>query len=118
MCSAAQCNEGAITASTDGEIEHMPKHCSLEEQKNLKIVFESLLEDQRPVNSQLTCLFRGYHMKIVLSPLRGGQHATVRHKGVGTDQLSLLMESCLREHGADLLAQGKPGWPGWTTAGC
>ena len=96
----------------------MPKHCSLEEQKNLKIVFESLLEDQRPVSSQLTCLFRGYCVKIALSRLRGRQHATVWRKGVGIDQLSLLTEPCQHEHGAALLAQGQPGWQGWTTAGC
>lgn len=33
---------------------------ALKNKKNLKIVFESLLEDQRPLSSQLTCLFRGY----------------------------------------------------------
>jgi len=96
----------------------MPKHHSLEEQKHLKIVFESLLEDQRPVSSQLVCLFRGYHVKIVLPPLRGRQHATARHKGVGMDQLSLPGEPCLCEHRAALLVQRQPGWPGWTITGC
>lgn len=118
MSSIALYNEDAITASTDGEIEDVPKHCSLEEQKKFKIVFESLLEDQRPVSSQLTCLFRGYHIEIVLCLLRGRQHSIVWHKGVGTDQLSLPMKPYLHKHGADLLVEGQLCWPGWTTAGC
>lgn len=50
----------------------MPKHRNLEEQKNLKIIFESLLKDQRPLSSQLTCLFRGYRVKIVLPHWEAG----------------------------------------------
>lgn len=118
MCSAAEYNKDAISPFTDGEIECILKHCSLVEQKNLKIVFERLPKDQGCISLQLTYVLQGCHMKIVLSTLRGRQHAAFWHKGVDMDQLFLPMEPCQCEHGAALLAQGQPGWCDWTTAGC
>lgn len=66
----------------------MPKHRSLEEQRNVKIVFENLLEDQKPLSLQLIFLFRGYHVRILATAKRGRQDVTVWHKEVGMLQLS------------------------------